>query len=812
MLSLNFKRLARWFFLLAVMAFFSAAPAQADHIKLFLLGGQSNMVGTGADTSGLPTALQSPQDDVLFYWKSDVGLTTLRPGSGINFGPEVTFGRTIADAFPAENFGLIKYAASGSDLVNAWDKDTGTVYANFRDTVADGLAALTAAGHTYEIIGMLWTQGERDARIGRTTAEYEADLIEFIADIRSRYGANLPFFLNRLSTGQTDIPDITEVRAAQENVTAADPYAFLIDADGMSFHDELHFDAAGQIALGQAFGQSYINYIIPDTTDPLVDTLSPANGSPNIPITDNLVIHFDEPVAFGTGSITIRETVGGAVFESYDVASPPANLILGGSGLAINPTADFANSTGYYVEIDASAIDDLAGNSFAGFSGNSVWAFTTEAPDLTDPTLSTFNPSNGDPSVAIASNLEITFSEDVAFGTGFITIRESAGGTVVESYDAANPPANLSINGYTLTIDPTALLAYSTSYYVEIDATAIDDLAGNRYVGFSGSSTWAFTTTDDPTAGLIGGGTGSGITVTASSYNTGGAGFPPIQTIDGSGLTDGVHANTVGTSWLTPNTNPSDDWIQWDLGDSYILDLIQVWNVNNNGNNGLGTKSVDIYFSNVVSPGDPEGAGAANWTKLGGTSLTLPQAPASNNTGFDLATATSTTLPATPVRYIRFELNSNWLESNTYTGIAEIQFFAAPVSSGNTFSDWISEFTGLGGLTALNDDADGDGIDNGVENYFGTHPGQANAGPADLSTDGTTTTFTHPQNENPATDLTAFYEWSPNLSDWYAGGFGPSGGPVVTLVPVTDGTTTTVTATAGEQLDRLFLRVGVEQD
>jgi hypothetical protein len=209
---------------------------------------------------------------------------------------------------------------------------------------------------------------------------------------------------------------------------------------------------------------------------------------------------------------------------------------------------------------------------------------------LPHPTLSTFNPSNGAPSVAIASNLEITFSEDVAFGTGLITIRESAGGTVVESYDAANPPANLSISGSTLTIDPTALLAYSTAYYVEIDATAIDDLAGNSYVGFSGSSAWAFTTTDDPTAGLIGGGTGSGITATASTYNTGGAGFPPIQTIDGSGLTDGVHANTVGTSWLTPNTNPSEDWIQWDLGDSYVLDLIQVWNVNNNGNNGLGTK------------------------------------------------------------------------------------------------------------------------------------------------------------------------------------------------------------------------------
>jgi hypothetical protein len=109
-------------------------------------------------------------------------------------------------------------------------------------------------------------------------------------------------------------------------------------------------------------------------------------------------------------------------------------------------------------------------------------------------------------------------------------------------------------------------------------------------------------------------------------------------------------------------------------------------------------------------------------------------------------------------------------------------------------------------------DPDGDRLANGLEAWFGTHPGQFNAGVAGLSTDGTTTTFTHPQNDDPPTDLTGFYQWSLNLADWHASGSGPGGGPIVTLVPNTVGTTTTVTATASEALNSLFLRAGVMQN
>ena len=241
---------------------------QADNVNVVLLGGQSNMTGR-ASASGLPSNLASPQPDVLFY--HDAGkpvtneanqrtLTTLRSGSGTDFGPEVAFGRTIADGLPAENFALIKYAYGGTNLSNDWDPNTGSVYTTFRNTVTDGLAALNAAGHTYTITAMLWNQGESDA--GRTTAQYEADLNEFIADIRSRYGANLPFFLSRLPLQQATNwnAGVYNIRAAQDNVAAADPYAYLIDTDGMSMKgDNLHFDTTGQVQMGTAFGEAYLN-------------------------------------------------------------------------------------------------------------------------------------------------------------------------------------------------------------------------------------------------------------------------------------------------------------------------------------------------------------------------------------------------------------------------------------------------------------------------------------------------------------------------------------------------------------------------
>jgi autotransporter-associated beta strand protein len=144
------------------------------------------------------------------------------------------------------------------------------------------------------------------------------------------------------------------------------------------------------------------------------------------------------------------------------------------------------------------------------------------------------------------------------------------------------------------------------------------------------------------------------------------------------------------------------------------------------------------------------------------------------------------------------------------TGVLEL-------SAGNTFAAWISD-PGFGIAPenqGPNDDPDGDGIANGLENFFGTHPGEFSQGVLAGTKNGNSFTFTHPQNATPASDLTSIYRWSTNLIDWYAGDnlAGPGGGLTVNIVPSPAGpSTTSVTATASQPVPQLFLRVEVTQD
>ena len=138
-----------------------------------------------------------------------------------------------------------------------------------------------------------------------------------------------------------------------------------------------------------------------------------------------------------------------------------------------------------------------------------------------------------------------------------------------------------------------------------------------------------------------------------------------------------------------------------------------------------------------------------------------------------------------------------------------------PAGGGNTFANWIGGFTGLNGLTGFYDDADGDGLDNGLENFLGTAPNAGNAGLKAGTLSGNTFTFTHPQNATPASDASApAYTWSTDLQTFHASG-ASSGGITVNLVaaPNTPSTgTTTVTATVtGTTPSKLFVRLGVSQ-
>lgn len=245
--------------LLLVTAAALAGRSRAIDYDVYLLGGQSNMLGRAA-TSGLPASLQQPQNDVTFYLR-DPGspstgkyntLVPLQPltTSGSTFGPEITFGRTMADQHPDQHLALLKYASSGTNLAVNWAPGTGADYQAFMSTMSSGLAALTAGGNTYHIDGMLWLQGESDT--GTQAQQYQANLTNFIADMRSHFGANLPFVIGGIGY-QT--ADYTVVSAAQQRVAQTVPnVAYFSDYDLLGpNHTDLHFDAADQQLIGQRY-------------------------------------------------------------------------------------------------------------------------------------------------------------------------------------------------------------------------------------------------------------------------------------------------------------------------------------------------------------------------------------------------------------------------------------------------------------------------------------------------------------------------------------------------------------------------------
>lgn len=263
-----------------LMIFWAAHTAQADHLHVYLLAGQSNMDGRALQ-QGMPANLLS-QSDVLLYARDGNailgnGLVPLQPASNTfnnslrDFGPELTFGRTMADARPNLNFALIKHAVGSTSLAVNWNPTNGAAYTAFRQTVSNGLTALANAGHTYEIAGFLWMQGESDAFDADQAAAYNANLTALIADVRTRYGADLPFLIGQLPSGQyapTPPAGHAAVRQAQANVAQLNAMAELIVTDTFTLKaDVIHFDALGQQKLGQAFAQAALEFLpVPEPT------------------------------------------------------------------------------------------------------------------------------------------------------------------------------------------------------------------------------------------------------------------------------------------------------------------------------------------------------------------------------------------------------------------------------------------------------------------------------------------------------------------------------------------------------------------
>ncbi|MEM6842468.1 MAG: Calx-beta domain-containing protein [Bacteroidota bacterium] len=119
--------------------------------------------------------------------------------------------------------------------------------------------------------------------------------------------------------------------------------------------------------------------VLVDALAPTVNSTSPTDNDTDVAVGNDITITFSENIQFGTGNIQLIDLDDASSTVTIDASSPGSEASISGATLTLNPSSDLEGSTNYAVQIAATAIDDLAGNSFAGISNNTTFNFTTIA-------------------------------------------------------------------------------------------------------------------------------------------------------------------------------------------------------------------------------------------------------------------------------------------------------------------------------------------------------------------------------------------------------------------------------------------------
>lgn len=291
---------------LCFVLFPSVSQAQdvpSDTVRVFYLGGQSNMDGYGYNKD-LPDELLNKSEEVWIFHGNPVsddlpggglGLwEPLMPGHGTGFssdgksnelsdrfGIELTLARRLQELCEGERIALVKYSRGGSSIdslaagtFGCWDPDfkgsTGmNQYDFFLKTVkkAMGTRDINDDGRADILVpaGIVWMQGESDASYTEEIAgTYYANLKRLMDLIRAAFHSDdLPVVIGKISDSWNDPVDSKRwnhcelVQYAQEKYARTDGFAAIVRSTRYyKYSDPWHYDSDGYIDLGKQFAEA----------------------------------------------------------------------------------------------------------------------------------------------------------------------------------------------------------------------------------------------------------------------------------------------------------------------------------------------------------------------------------------------------------------------------------------------------------------------------------------------------------------------------------------------------------------------------
>lgn len=261
--------------LCSVIASESVQPEPKPDL-IFLLSGQSNMVGSGY-SADLPNT-----DDYKPYRKhlKNVSIWNVREKSwqplqlGKRFGPEIGFAHALSSSHPGKHIGLVKYAAGGTSM-DKWAPG-GKLYTRLMTASQDA----TRNAPDAKLAAMLWHQGESDSDTKEVAEAYHGKMIQFVESVRKdTNNPNLLFILGQINPaksycGRPRFLHADIVKKAQTELKVANTVMIKTDDCEMNpYHaglncpkeaqipkneDNIHYSGKGQIKMGRRFANAYL--------------------------------------------------------------------------------------------------------------------------------------------------------------------------------------------------------------------------------------------------------------------------------------------------------------------------------------------------------------------------------------------------------------------------------------------------------------------------------------------------------------------------------------------------------------------------
>ncbi|MDD5041488.1 MAG: DUF2341 domain-containing protein [Candidatus Peribacteraceae bacterium] len=310
--------------------------------------GDSIMSGAPNHAAYLVSSLttSNPSTTILANLSTLTGYTYQNMGVG---GQTTT---SIASRFSADVLNLkprVVVSEGGVNDINGGGSKT--TFINNWTAMLDAAEADSAVTRVLVLKILPWTNGTTTQM--QTLDDWNASLATLAAGYSKAVVVDVSSYVGQFRVGG-DPGNLWDIQAAY-------------DADGV------HFTAAGYAQIAQALADAIVNL------PPEIATLSPLDGANSVAVDANLSITFDKEVIPQSGAlndIIIKRSSDDSIVETIDAQSAQ----VAGSGtttITINPTADFAAFTNYYVQIGANAFDDTSGNSFAGISDTTTWNFQT---------------------------------------------------------------------------------------------------------------------------------------------------------------------------------------------------------------------------------------------------------------------------------------------------------------------------------------------------------------------------------------------------------------------------------------------------